>query len=155
MWDFANDVSEVLLSRRGELPEVWCRKILLPGLHPQHFTFALYRNKVTQLQWVVDDFVYRFDHRPQGIWLPETAADIETLCVLQDCGLEFTILAPWQVRPLESKPGPYYVELPDGRKPFIVFPYHRDLSTKVSFIPKATENGDEFLSSIRLTRVWI
>jgi hypothetical protein len=51
---------------------------------------------------------------------------------------------------LESKPGPYYVELPDGRKPFIVFPYHRDLSTKVSFIPKATEDGDEFLSSIRV-----
>jgi len=104
-----------------------------------------YRNKVTSVRWAVDDFVYRFDHRPKGIWLPETAADIETLCVLQDCGLEFTILAPWQVRPLESKPGPYYVELPDGRKPFIVFPYHRDLSTKVSFIPKATENGDEFL----------
>ena len=83
------------------------------------------------------------------MWLPETAVDLETLCVLQDCGLEFTILAPWQVRPLESKPGPYYIELPDGRKPFIVFPYHRDLSTKVSFLPKATENGDEFLSSLR------
>ena len=106
------------------------------------------RDKVASVRWGIDDFTFRFGHKPQGIWLPETAADMETLCVLQDCGLQFTILAPWQVRPLEPKPGPYLVELPGGRNPFIVFPYNRGLSTKVSFLPKATENGDVFLSSL-------
>jgi len=150
MWDFAPDVAESIVDQeRANFLKHGVGNGMAQGYSHSILPLLPYRDKVTNVRWGLDDFVYRFGHHPQGMWLPETAVDLETLCVLQDCGLEFTILAPWQVRPLESKPGPYYIELPDGRKPFIVFPYHRDLSTKVSFLPKATENGDEFLSSLR------
>ena len=150
MWDFAPEVAESIVDQeRANFLKYGVGNGMAQGYSHSILPLLPYRDKVTNVRWGLDDFVYRFGHRPQGMWLPETAVDLETLCVLQDCGLEFTILAPWQVRPLESKPGPYYIELPDGRKPFIVFPYHRDLSTKVSFLPKATENGDEFLYSLR------
>ena len=74
---------------------------------------------------------------------------METLCVLSDQGLKYTILAPWQVRSVDGQPGPYLVDLPGGRKPFIVFPYQRELSTMVSFIPNSTQNGDQFLNIVR------
>ncbi len=150
MWDYAPEVAERIVEQeRANFLKYGVGNGMAQGYTHSILPLLSYRDKVTSVRWGIDDFAFRFDHLPQGIWLPETAVDMETLCVLQDCGLEFTIVAPWQVRPLEAKPGPYFIELPDGRKPFIVFPYHRELSTKVSFISKATENGDEFLSSIR------
>ncbi len=115
---------------------------------------ASHEDKVTQVRWGIADFEYRFGHEPQGMWLPETAADDETLTVLADCGIEFTILAPWQAAP-EHIPGrspstaldtshPYRVELPGG-KSIIVFFYNQDLSTRISFDPGATVNADRFV----------
>ena len=110
---------------------------------------AKFEDKVTQIRWGISDFEARFGHKPQGFWLPETAADLETLTVLSDHGIRFTILAPWQVIPeTEGFRGPVSIDLPDGRPPFIVFPYDQDFSTKVSFVPSATVNGDEFLSNL-------
>lgn len=150
MWKFSPEVAESIVEQeRANYLNFGVGNGMAQGYTHSILPLLPYRDKVTSVRWGLEDFVFRFGHRPQGIWMPETGVDIETLCVLQDCGLEFTIVAPWQVRPLEAKPGPYFVELPDGRKPFIVFPYHRELSTKISFIPKATENGDEFLSTIR------
>jgi alpha-amylase/alpha-mannosidase (GH57 family) len=54
------------------------------------------RDKVTQVAWGVADFRARFGREPEGMWLPETAADSETLEVLAEAGLTFTILAPSQ-----------------------------------------------------------
>ena len=103
------------------------------------------RDKITQVLWGMADFEFRFGHRPQGLWLPETAVDDETLEVLAECGIEFTILAPWQtgVQNLDSKQ-PYEVRLKDGKK-ITVFFYNQDLSTRISFDPGATENADRFL----------
>jgi alpha-amylase/alpha-mannosidase (GH57 family) len=56
------------------------------------------RDKITQIQWGIADFEYRFGHPPCGMWLPETAVDMETLTLLADHNINFTILAPWQVR---------------------------------------------------------
>ncbi|MEM5774497.1 MAG: hypothetical protein AAGU05_05800, partial [Anaerolineaceae bacterium] len=53
-------------------------------------------DKVTQIRWGRDDFVFRYQHQPQGMWLPETAVDLETLDILAQNGIQFTILAPWQ-----------------------------------------------------------
>ena len=107
-------------------------------------------DKITQVRWGVEEFKYRFGHSPDGMWLAETGVDLETLCALSDCGLCFTILAPWQVKPLDgqNQSGPFLVDLPDGRSPFVVFTYDREISTKISFTPKATENGDDFLRYI-------
>ncbi|MFC1920073.1 glycoside hydrolase, partial [Chloroflexota bacterium] len=61
------------------------------------------RDKHTQVLWGIEDFKHRFERQPEGMWLPETAVDLETLDVLAERGIRFTVLAPHQatkVRPL-------------------------------------------------------
>src|ERR1700674_2642631 len=68
------------------------------------FPLPTRRDKVTQVKWGIRDFERRFGRRPEGRWLPETAVDTETLEVLAENGIQFTILAPRQamfVRPPE------------------------------------------------------
>src|SRR6059036_1540740 len=54
------------------------------------------RDKVTQVRWGLADFRHRFGREPEGMWLPETAVDDESLEALADEGVGFTILAPGQ-----------------------------------------------------------
>ncbi len=54
------------------------------------------KDKETQVIWGIEDFKYRFGRKPEGMWLAETAVDIETLEVLAEHGIKFTILAPRQ-----------------------------------------------------------
>ncbi len=54
------------------------------------------RDKVTQVRWGVRDFEKRFGRRPEGIWLAETAVDRETLEILAEEGIRFTVLSPFQ-----------------------------------------------------------
>ena len=54
------------------------------------------RDKRTQVVWGIQDFIFRFRRRPEGMWLPETAVDIETLEILAEQGIVFTILSPKQ-----------------------------------------------------------
>ena len=105
------------------------------------------RDKLTQIRWGISDFTHRFGHEPQGMWLPETAVDLETLTLLADSAIRFTILAPWQVEASgDLKPNePYLVELPGDREPMIVFLYNQGLSTSVSFLNEATRNADYFV----------
>ncbi|HEX7972957.1 MAG TPA: DUF3536 domain-containing protein [Anaerolineales bacterium] len=102
------------------------------------------RDKETQVAWGIEDFKYRFGRKPQGMWLPETAADYETLEVLASQGIEFTILAPWQAEHEDiDVTEPYQVRLPGGRQ-ITAFFYQRELSTQVSFDSSATINADNF-----------
>jgi len=105
------------------------------------------RDKQTQIKWGIADFMHRFGHRPEGMWLPETAVDLETLTLLADNQVRYTILAPWQLKSTgELSPNePYYVELPGEREPMIAFLYDQGLSTSVSFINEATRNADYFV----------
>lgn len=101
-------------------------------------------DKVTQIAWGIADFRHRFGRKPQGMWLPETAADLETLTILADHNIEFTILAPWQAETDNLDPTePYRVALPEG-KSITVFFYHRELSGGISFDPSLTTNADDF-----------
>ena len=54
------------------------------------------RDRITQIRWGIADFEYRFHRRPEGMWLAETAVDLETLDLLAQHGILFTILAPHQ-----------------------------------------------------------
>ncbi len=102
------------------------------------------RDKITLVRWGLRDYARLFGHPPQGMWLPETAADLETLDVLGEEGLQFTILAPWQARqPDLDVTRPYKVALPSGRS-LAVFFYNSFLSGEISFNPLATENADRF-----------
>jgi alpha-amylase/alpha-mannosidase (GH57 family) len=54
------------------------------------------RDKHTQVKWGIYDFENRFQRKPEGMWLPETAVNTDTLEVLAEHDIRFTILAPHQ-----------------------------------------------------------
>ena len=54
------------------------------------------QDKLTQVWWGIRDFQKRFGRFPEGMWLPETAVNYETLEVLAESGIKYTILAPNQ-----------------------------------------------------------
>jgi len=105
------------------------------------------RDKITQTVWGISSFHKHFNRAPEGMWLPETAVDIETLEILCEHGIRFTILAPRQarrVRPLNSTAWrdvsdgsvdttmPYLVRLPCGGT-IAVFFYHGAIAHDLAF----------------------
>ncbi|MEE3719000.1 DUF3536 domain-containing protein [Tumidithrix elongata RA019] len=66
---------------------------------------ANWRDKLTQIRWGKADFKSRFGRDSEGMWLAETAVDLETLEALVQEGIKFIILAPSQAlrcRPMPS-----------------------------------------------------
>lgn len=103
--------------------------------HPYHHVIlplSTRRDKVTEVTWGIADFRRRFGREPQGMWLPETAVDEETLDVLAEAGIQFTILAPHQAKPLppDGRPGLYRTR--SGRTISLCF-YDGGLSHDVAF----------------------
>lgn len=105
------------------------------------------RDKETQIIWGIRDFEYRFNRKPEGMWLAETAVDIESLELLAKHDIKFTILAPrqakafrktgeteWQPLVTESVDTrrPYHCPLPSG-KSIALFFYDGDISQGVAF----------------------
>jgi hypothetical protein len=63
------------------------------------------RDRVTQIRWGIADYLQNYGLPPEGMWLPETAADTESLELLAQHGIKFTVLAPHQakrIRPLNT-----------------------------------------------------
>jgi alpha-amylase/alpha-mannosidase (GH57 family) len=56
------------------------------------------RDKLIQIRWGKADFERRFGRPPEGMWLAETAVDLETLDFLAREGVLFTVLSPHQAR---------------------------------------------------------
>jgi len=54
------------------------------------------RDKITQVRWGIADFESRFGRKPEGMWLSETAVDLETLDIMAAHGIRFVVLAPHQ-----------------------------------------------------------
>jgi alpha-amylase/alpha-mannosidase (GH57 family) len=66
------------------------------------------RDRITQIRWGIADYKANFGLKPEGMWLPETAVDSETLDLLAQNGIKFTVLAPHQckrIRPLKTVEG--------------------------------------------------
>ncbi len=104
-------------------------------------------DKITQIEWGLADFRRRFGHPPAGMWLPEAGVDYESLQLMADRGIQYTILAPWQADRTDLDIShPYKVSLMNGTS-IIVFFYNMELSTRVSFDPSATSNADIFAST--------
>ncbi len=108
---------------------------------------ANYRDKYTQVFWGLKDFEHRFGRPPEGMWLPETAVDLETLEIMAELGIKFTILAPHQARhvrqigttawqdvnnSLIDPTMAYELNLPSGKKIDLFF-YHGALAHAVAF----------------------
>ena len=73
------------------------------------------RDKETQVFWGIRDFQARFGRLPEGMWLPETAVDLETLRILAGHGIRFTILAPTQARRVRPIGGRAWRDVRGGR----------------------------------------
>ena len=103
------------------------------------------RDRETQIVWGIRDFVHRFSRLPEGMWLAETAVDIESLELLAKHDIKFTVLAPRQARgfrkigdaewtptnAIDTK-RPYLCNLPSGRSIALFF-YDGDISQGVAF----------------------
>ena len=101
------------------------------------------RDKETQVIWGLHDFESRFGRSAEGMWLAETAVDTETLEVLAEQGLKFTVLAPRQAKRHRKigggawTPGidprrPYLCKLPSGKSIHLFF-YDGERSQSVAF----------------------
>jgi len=105
------------------------------------------QDKITQILWGIRDFIHRFQRQPQGLWLPETAVDLESLAILAEHGIKFTILAQHQAKRIRKIGNsawqdvaggqidptmPYLLQLPEGRSMAIFF-YDGAVSQAVAF----------------------
>ena len=114
------------------------------------------RDKETQVIWGIRDFESRFNRAPEGMWLAETAVDTETLEVLADHNIRFTILAPRQASKVKHHGSdswtdvsgerintrkPFRCKLPSGKE-MILFFYDGGISQDIAF-KGLLDNGKE------------
>jgi len=119
------------------------------------------RDKYTQVVWGLKDFQKRFGRDAEGLWLPETAVNVDTLEILAELGIKFTILAPHQGKKskrlhdtawTDTENGgidpttPYICNLPSG-KSIILFFYDGPISRDVAF-GELLENGELFATRL-------
>ncbi|MCL2845571.1 MAG: DUF3536 domain-containing protein [Chitinivibrionia bacterium] len=57
---------------------------------------ALKKDQLTQIRWAKSFFKRHFNRNPEGMWLAETAINMETVECLADENIKFVILAPTQ-----------------------------------------------------------
>ncbi|HWR15037.1 MAG TPA: DUF3536 domain-containing protein [Terriglobales bacterium] len=118
------------------------------------------RDKETQIIWGIRDFQRRFGRDPEGMWLPETAVDNETLEILAEHGIKYTILAPSQARQTRrhgrqwrnvegakiDPKQPYFCYLNSGKRIGLFF-YDGPISRAVAF-EKLLSSGEQFASRL-------
>ena len=121
------------------------------------------RDKRTQIVWGLRDFEHRYGRKPEGMWLAEAAVDLESLDIMAQNGLLFTVLAPHQARRARKLQGvarpwgakdegsvnlrcPYLCRLPSGRSIAIFF-YDGPVSRAVAF-EGLLHNGEAFARRI-------
>jgi alpha-amylase/alpha-mannosidase (GH57 family) len=119
------------------------------------------RDKATQISWGIQDFVHRFGERPEGMWLPETAVDLESLEIMASQGIKFTLLSPsqakavrvkgahawqdvsgWRIDPSQA----YTLNLPSGKSMSLFF-YDGPVSQAVSY-EGLLHNGEKFIERL-------
>ena len=131
------------------------------AFHHMIMPLANSRDKETQILWGIADFKARFERDPEGMWLPETAVDIESLELLAKHGIRYAILSPYQAArirktgttPWQEVTGgcvdpshPYSAALPSGRTLALFF-YDGPLSQAVAF-ERLLDNGERFANRL-------
>ena len=117
--------SRILAADRGSAMAATYHHIILPLL-PR-------RAKMTQVAWGLEAFESHFGRKSQGLWLTDMAVDDETLDVLAESGVKFTLLSSEQILgELSAGAGPYRVRLETGRE-IDIFVRDHALSDKIAF----------------------
>jgi alpha-amylase/alpha-mannosidase (GH57 family) len=85
------------------------------------------RDQLTQIRWAKSFFRRRFLRDPEGIWLAETAINMETVQCLIDEKIKFVILSPNQAESFRSMDNPdaQWISTQygfDTRRPYRLFP---------------------------------
>lgn len=122
------------------------------------------KDKQTQVVWGIKDFETRFGRKPEGMWLAETAVDDDTLRVLAENDIKFTILSPYQalkVRNLGDKEWtdvswgnidparPYRYFIKSAPEKYIdLFFYDGAISKSVAF-DEVLRDGNKFVRRLR------
>ena len=106
------------------------------------------RDRITQIRWGIADYQRHYGSAPEGMWLAETAADNESLELMAEHGIKFTVLAPHQckrIRPLRD--GANWVDTPgasvDISHPYLVR-FDSGLSIAVFFYDGPTSRAIAF-----------
>ncbi|MDB4979406.1 MAG: hypothetical protein JWM82_158 [Myxococcales bacterium] len=84
----ADEAQRARTGRGGAIAQAYAHPIV-PLLSPV--------DKRTHLLWGLADFKSRFGRAADGLWLPETGVSPDTLELLIELGVKFTILAPEQI----------------------------------------------------------
>jgi len=116
----------------------------------------------TQTRWGIQDFQRRFGRYPEGMWLPETAVDTDTLEALAEEGIKFTILSPHQALAVRKEGDgswtdvsggmidtkrAYHCRLPSGLGISLFF-YDDTISTRIAF-------GDLLSDGVRMAKAFL
>lgn len=119
------------------------------------------RDKRTQVLWGIKDFEIRYGRRPEGMWLPETAVDLETLDILAENGIAFTVLDQQQAAKVRKtgtgkwkdvgggqidSSRAYLCALPSGRKINLFF-YDGPVAKAIAF-EGLLKKGEDFVNRL-------
>jgi alpha-amylase/alpha-mannosidase (GH57 family) len=122
------------------------------------------RDRMTQIRWGIADYEHHYGVPPEGMWLAETAADSESLEMMAQHGIKFTLLAPSQckrVRALKEDGGewtdtpgsgvdtthPYLVRFESGVS-IAVFFYNGAASRAIAF-EGLLNSGENFAGRLK------
>lgn len=86
---------------------------------------ANFNDKLTQVRWGLADFKYHFGRDSEGIWLPETACNRETIEVLISEGIKYIILDTSQAEMIRKTGTEKWMDVSDNsinpRQPYRCF----------------------------------
>ncbi|MCE5256324.1 MAG: glycoside hydrolase, partial [Spirochaetaceae bacterium] len=117
MQKYATDVYDAILEadRRSVEKFFGHGNALAQAYNHMILPLANSRDKNTQIIWGIKDFEYRFGRKPEGLWLPETAVDTESLDIMAQHDIRFAILAPSQARQIRPIGGGEWQDVSGGR----------------------------------------
>jgi len=127
----APDVYQAILDADKESQQIFSGhgSALAQAYNHMIMPLANHRDRYTQVVWGMRDFEHRFGRKPEGMWLPETAVDLETL--------DITTIDPTIA---------YKLSLPSGRKLDIFF-YNGPISSSVAF-EDILKSGADFANQL-------
>jgi len=163
MEDKAPDVYQAVLAADWETQQTFSGhgSAMAQAYNHMIMPLANRRDRYTQVRWGIRDFEHRFGRKPEGMWLPETAVDLETLDILAELDIRFTVLAPHQVGRVRQMGTDawndvsnaaidptmaYAINLPSGRKLALFF-YNGPIARNVAF-EGMLKSGDTFAHNL-------